>query len=299
MHTLHCFAGLAALVFSAGAAAGETAPPACSMAVATRARDVAQYVENGTACVRTLPPGYWWDYTAENMFLTRINEERVRAGAAPLALRHELGDSARFMSLDMGVNRFFSHASPDGRNFSDRISAFDRSALTMYASENIAQRTSDHYQISARDAEELHTALMNSPGHRKNILNPEASHVAIGVLRHRDGIWVTQIFIGLSGTLSEALPLRIRGGETLAVKPNVPGWVFKTFRGEPENGAKFAFEAATTTPRLKPGVTGNVNLLVLTEKAGPTTREASGATRSIMYSQELGGPDFLAEPHGS
>lgn len=46
----------------------------------------------------------------------------------------------------------------------------------------------------AADAARAHTALMHSPGHRANILDPQFNSIGIGVVRVRDGVYVTQDF---------------------------------------------------------------------------------------------------------
>ena len=47
-----------------------------------------------------------------------------------------------------------------------------------YAGENLAKNTS---------ATKAHTALMNSSGHRKNILNPNFTHVGVGAKKAEQG----------------------------------------------------------------------------------------------------------------
>ncbi|HCS73242.1 MAG TPA: hypothetical protein DIW17_05115, partial [Clostridiales bacterium] len=52
------------------------------------------------------------------------------------------------------------------------------------AGENIAKHGS---------VESAHAGLMNSDGHRKNILNPSFTHIGIGIVDNR---YFTQMFIG-------------------------------------------------------------------------------------------------------
>jgi uncharacterized protein YkwD len=47
-------------------------------------------------------------------------------------------------------------------------------------------------------ADALHQAFMASPGHRANILNPRATHMAIGVYQDGGKIWVTERFADLT-----------------------------------------------------------------------------------------------------
>ncbi|MFW5988474.1 MAG: CAP domain-containing protein [bacterium] len=45
--------------------------------------------------------------------------------------------------------------------------------------------------------ENAHNSLMNSKGHRRNILNENYTHIGIGIISSRQqGNMITQIFIG-------------------------------------------------------------------------------------------------------
>lgn len=57
-----------------------------------------------------------------------------------------------------------------------------------YAGENIAQNTG---------VNKAHTALMNSSGHRKNILNPNFTHLGIGIKKAERGYISVEMFIGV------------------------------------------------------------------------------------------------------
>ncbi|WP_425354851.1 CAP domain-containing protein [Limnoraphis robusta] len=54
-------------------------------------------------------------------------------------MRPGLRPAARFHSLDMGLNDFFSHQTPNGRAHAARIAAFDRTLLSEGTAENLAQ----------------------------------------------------------------------------------------------------------------------------------------------------------------
>jgi uncharacterized protein YkwD len=47
----------------------------------------------------------------------------------------------------------------------------------------------------AGDTVQAHTALMNSPGHRANLLNPALQRIGIGIVQKGSGsVMVTQLF---------------------------------------------------------------------------------------------------------
>jgi uncharacterized YkwD family protein len=111
-----------------------------------------------------------------------VNQERAKAGVAPLKVDLELSRVARIKSQDMRDNNYFSHTSPTYGSPFDMMKSFGISYRT--AGENIAKHSS---------VESAHAGLMNSDGHRKNILNPNFTHIGIGIV---DGRYYTQMFIG-------------------------------------------------------------------------------------------------------
>ncbi|MCB9970741.1 MAG: CAP domain-containing protein [Hyphomonas sp.] len=225
------------VAFLAGLLAVCLPAAACDLNVADRGKAVADYVDDMLPCLSEMPAGYWSDARMEAEFLEKVNAERTSRGLAPLRLRPELVDAARVHSLDMAYNHFFDHNSPDGRHPFERVAAFDRSALIEYTAENIAvvEIVRGQWNLERKAVDKLHTNLMNSPGHRKNILNPAFTDVAMGVVRTDKGVWITQEFLELSGTLPQPLPVRMKPGEALSMKPTLRDWNFQHFeakRGE-------------------------------------------------------------------
>lgn len=107
----------------------------------------------------------------ERLMVELINESRVEAGLNPLTYDDGLTTEARNHSQDMVDNHYFSHTGSDGSQPKTRMEAVGYDEQ-LYA-ENIA-----YGQYSSIYA---HEALMNSLGHRENILNPELTHVGVGV----------------------------------------------------------------------------------------------------------------------
>ena len=120
----------------------------------------------------------------EAEMLRLVNEERIAVGLKPLAPDPQLTEVARLHSTDMFVRGYFAHDTPEGRDPFDRIRAADVRFLT--AGENLAL---------ARSVKIAHTGLMNSPGHRANILRPEFGRVGLGIMDGgMRGLMVTQNF---------------------------------------------------------------------------------------------------------
>lgn len=120
----------------------------------------------------------------EVQMLDLINEERRKVGLSELIVDDELREVARAHSADMFEEGYFSHISPDGNTPFDRIRAAGIPFLV--AGENLA---------IAQTVQLAHQGLMNSPGHRANILRPAFGRVGIAILDGGVyGLMVTQKF---------------------------------------------------------------------------------------------------------
>lgn len=106
----------------------------------------------------------------EQEMLRLVNEARSQNGQPPLTADIELTKVARVKSQDMIDNNYFSHNSPTYGSPFDMMKQFGIKYVK--AGENIAGN---------QDVQKAHDALMNSPGHRKNILSPDYTHIGIGI----------------------------------------------------------------------------------------------------------------------
>jgi uncharacterized protein YkwD len=137
---------------------------------------------------------------AAQRLLGMINRERERAGLAPLALENGLTKVAAAHNADMLANGFVGHTSPQTGSASQRVErAGFRTALVL---ENIGRG----YSLS-----EVHAGLMESPGHRGNLLHPQATHAGIAVAVQSESghsvYLVTQMFIRVTPKLTaQGLP---------------------------------------------------------------------------------------------
>ena len=125
------------------------------------------------------------DPEAEQELLRLLNQERASRGLPALALDPRILPVARQHSEEMFRLRYFGHQSPVLGSPFDRLQA----AKIPYtrAGENLAY---------AQSVAIAHRGLMESPGHRENILRPEFTRVAIGVISAGSyGRMFTQLFI--------------------------------------------------------------------------------------------------------
>jgi uncharacterized protein YkwD len=120
----------------------------------------------------------------EKRMLDLVNQERAAAGLRPLLPDPELTEVARKHSADMFARGYFAHDTPEGLTPFDRMRQSNVRFLT--AGENLAL---------APTLQVAHTGLMNSPGHRENILRPQFGRVGIGIMDGgMRGLMVSQEF---------------------------------------------------------------------------------------------------------
>jgi len=100
-----------------------------------------------------------------------VNESRLARDLPVVTLSSELSAAASMKAEDMFAKQYFAHDTPDGH---DPWYWVKKAGYTyQLAGENLA--------IHFRDAFSQHTAWMESPTHRKNILNPEYRDIGVAV----------------------------------------------------------------------------------------------------------------------
>jgi uncharacterized protein YkwD/uncharacterized membrane protein required for colicin V production len=110
------------------------------------------------------------DADAEDQMLTLVNRARAENGLEPVNVDPTIRDVARSYSTTMFQQGYFAHIDQNGGNPFDRMRA--GGAAFRAAGENLAL---------APTVQIAHDGLMNSPGHRANILNPRYRRIGIGV----------------------------------------------------------------------------------------------------------------------
>ncbi|MEX0308886.1 MAG: CAP domain-containing protein, partial [Tateyamaria sp.] len=179
--------------------------------------------------------------TFERQMLDLINAERASVGVAPLALELRLNDASEDHSVWMDQSLTFSHTGTGGSDPGDRMraSGFEFEGQWTWG-ENIAYQSERGAPGIADDVVDLHTALMNSPGHRANILNPNFDLIGIGIEvgdnRGFDAVYVTQNFA------ATAAPVQLDTGGS---SPTPPGILFGTNGNDRLDGTAGADEIRT------------------------------------------------------
>ncbi len=114
---------------------------------------------------------YTADETSEQVMIDLVNKERTASGLKALIFDGRLKGMGRSHSKDMLERGYFSHYSPEGETVADRAQKAGIDFLVI--GENLA---------FAPNVELAHKGLMNSEGHRANILSQDYGKVGIGVI---------------------------------------------------------------------------------------------------------------------
>lgn len=125
---------------------------------------------------------------AERHLFASVNRARLAAGLAALVWDERVAAVARGHSEEMRRTHVVAHVSPTTGSASDRVRAAN--IKTGAVLENVARA----YGIN-----EAHDGLMNSPGHRANLMSTVATHIGIGIsfgdeVSGRREMFVTQLF---------------------------------------------------------------------------------------------------------
>lgn len=115
--------------------------------------------------------------TEEQNLLALINAERAKKGAQPLTWSEDLARACRYHAYDLGSQGYFSHDSYDVSNGKKTMVG-----TTFNRIEKFSKRAVDGECIAAggNTAEKTFIQWMESPGHRKIIMDASSKTVGIG-----------------------------------------------------------------------------------------------------------------------
>jgi len=118
----------------------------------------------------------------EEQMLELVNGERAQAGLNPLRFNDTLNTSSEDHSDWMLDADQFDHQGVNGSSPHARMeTAGYQFEGNWHSGESIAWMTEDGNPGYKDEVVELHNGLMNSPGHRANILNPDFTEIGIGI----------------------------------------------------------------------------------------------------------------------
>ena len=125
----------------------------------------------------------------EQRIFDLLNEERVKNGRKELAYNGEIYDCALLRAQEAAVE--WSHTRPNGELFNSVFAEFGISTKGYTVGENLGRKFDT--------AERIMEALMNSEGHRDNILFQGYDSVCIAVAADENGVLhLSQLFMGKS-----------------------------------------------------------------------------------------------------
>ncbi len=157
---------------------------------------------------------------AEKRLFELANHDRVAAGLPGLQWDERVAVVARAHSEEMRQTKVVAHVSPTTGSAADRVRAANiKTALVL---ENVAR---------AYGVGEAHQGLMNSPGHRANVMSTAATHAGIGVvlgeeISGRRELFITQVFIRIPpkidpAAVAELVRARIANLRAVVIDPRL------------------------------------------------------------------------------
>lgn len=155
---------------------------ACKPEPASRA-DAYSFAPGFSAPSCAAPPG---SDSIEDILLAGVNHERAQNGLAPVRLHPSLRMAAQYQACDNAARGALSHTGMDGSGVGSRAHRAGYSYRMV--AENLGLGVT-----SARMAVQ---GWMASPGHRANILKPEAVEAGMGLAATDDGRLIWALVLG-------------------------------------------------------------------------------------------------------
>ena len=111
-----------------------------------------------------------------------VNAEREQTGLNPVRVEVHLNAAAQDHSDWMAEEQAISHVGENGSSPTDRVedADFPLAGGSWNLTENVAY-TGLSGQATEADVDRLHSALMESPSHQANILDPDVAYIGIGL----------------------------------------------------------------------------------------------------------------------
>lgn len=216
----------------------------------------------------------------EDAAVILINRDRDRFRLPPVTASKVLSRLARQYSEEMRNGKFLAHVSPEGKDLRARLKDMDIPYVK--ALENV----SVGYSIDGIEA-----GLMNSPGHRRNILDPEVNQVGVGVAWTNEEdpprAYLTQLFVRTFTRIdptkdsdrmfSEINRRRVQRGVAPLVENPMADWLAK------EHSKKLAAGSLAERDSLS-----DSDILIKFQKSGvPFTRAAAVVKQIVDLNQIL------------
>lgn len=132
----------------------------------------------------------------ESRLFNLVNQERKKAGLPQFQWDYHLAEAARTHTQLMSAREELTHQLSGEPVLGDRIGA--AGARFDGAAENVAEG-----DVAADTVEVLHGSLMNSPGHRANLLSPKYNAIGLAIVSRDGATYVTEDFAHTVTTYSD------------------------------------------------------------------------------------------------
>ena len=163
--------------------------PSLHTQTALSRRAALQLLTAGIVSAGVAPRARGEEVSLERQVWLAINRERRREGVPELAWDEPLASEARHHSIRMAEAGFFSHCDPVRGDLAPRLDA--AGIPWQDCAENIIRVNQD----DEAPADLAVKAWMESPGHRKNLLNPVYTLSGVGIAGGAGNhLWMTQDF---------------------------------------------------------------------------------------------------------
>ncbi|MGH6691447.1 MAG: CAP domain-containing protein, partial [Gammaproteobacteria bacterium] len=146
----------------------------------------------------------WAQAAEEGCFTASANEARAAEGIAPMSTNQDLVGLARRHSAEMAAS---------GTIFHNNNLGSDVPGKWTLVGENVGQGPA---------CASVHTAFMNSPAHRKNIMEPRYNFVGMGVVVASGTVFVTEVFMERKTAAAAPPPAAAAPAPPPAPKPPAP-----------------------------------------------------------------------------
>lgn len=147
------------------------------------------------------------DFEKEVWRLTNV--ERTRYSLKPLSYDPGLAKLARYHSHNMHQRNFFSHLDPQGYGVAERQQNYYPTLVLSSIGENIGRF---HNSAGGFTPQEVVSGWMESPNHRENILQPDYTHLGVGIVLAGNTMYATQDFATPLVKIKSKLPKSLSDG---------------------------------------------------------------------------------------
>lgn len=181
-------------------------------------RSVLEYANWAEQVLAAPPAGIRLLPTLEGRLAERVRKERGEREVGVLRRAPGLQRAARAHAVDMLEHDYTSHIGPDGRTVIERVGILDRRFIGL-TGENLGENVGIPGDAVVEQlgpmALKLMSGFLDSPDHRKNLLNPDYTDHGIGAAAAGDRLIVVQVFGSRRAALKQDLPLQVPRGARL------------------------------------------------------------------------------------